>query len=919
MDAKKPQRLSFTQMGQAQFIEELYERYKKNPTEIDSSWRRFFEGMEFAQLYPDHATAQVEPSNDLAVFQLIEAYRLMGHRAATFNPLSKITSLPQELEPHTYGLIDLSQQFNNQELLHKEQASAEELVSQLQKIYCGSIGFEYKHIQEKSIRDYIQSELESKEGIEPLSKEEKLDIYNYLNHSEIFESFLHTKFVGQKRFSLEGLETFIPILRAIVDEGSNLGINELAICMAHRGRLNVLANIFEKPYSMIFHEFGAEYSPSSFEGSGDVKYHRGYTANIESKSGNKVHISIPPNSSHLEAVNAVLQGQIRAKQYHKKDLDRSQILPIQIHGDASISGQGVVYEVLQMYKLKGYETGGSVHIILDNQIGFTTLPEDDRSTLYPSDIAKTFDSPVFHVNAEDPEGCVKVTHLALKIRQKFKCDVFIHLVGYRKYGHNEGDEPAYTQPLEYQQIRSKKTIREIYKEHLIKQDVLSMDKAKTIEAEFRQTLQSALEESIEYKDHEPDELKTLGVRWSFWKDAKLKNEAQLYEVVETKVDTQLIKDIAIKMTEIPQGFSPHKKIAQLLAMRRAAALENPPKEIMDWGLVENLAYGSLLLEGVPIRLSGQDCQRGTFSHRHAMIVDQKTAEKYFPLQHLSEDQGGFRVFNSLLSEYAALGFEYGFSISTPKGLIIWEAQFGDFANGAQIMIDAFIANGEEKWNRLTNLVMLLPHGYEGQGPEHSSARIERFLQLTGDNNMFLLNLSTPAQLFHALRRQVHKKFRKPLVIFTPKALLRHPKCVSSITDLSEGQFEEILDDPEASKKTKKLVFCSGKMYYELIKEREKRAVDDTTILRIEQLYPLNIEKLRNFIEKYSGFEKCYWVQEEPKNMGAWYNLRSLLQKALPNRLEPIYCGRKRQASPATGSHKNHIQSLNQIFKELFEG
>ena len=677
--------------------------------------------------------------------------------------------------------------------------------------------------------------------------------------------------------------------------------------------------IYAFSFQDYFHEFESHYEPSAFEGTGDVKYHKGYSADIESNLGKRMHISIPPNSSHLESVNSILLGQVRAKQTHKKDTERSKILGVQVHGDGSVAGQGVIYETMQMCHLDGYDVGGSIHVILDNQIGFTTLPKAARSTLYPSDIAYTFGCPVFHVNAEDPDGCILATQLAVEIRQKFKCDVFIHLVGYRKYGHNEGDEPAYTQPLEYQNIRKKSSIRKIYTEQLISEKIIKSEEAQAQEEEFRGKLQKALDSIKEFKDKDPDEGDVLGSRWSFWKDSKLKDEGQLFEKVDTKVSVEILGEIATKMTEIPKDFTPHKKIAQLLSMRRAAVLDDPNNSILDWGVVENLAYGSLLLEGYPIRISGEDSRRGTFSHRHAVVVDQTNSNDYYPLNHLKEEQGKLEVYDSLLSEYGCLGFEYGYSISTAKGLVAWEAQFGDFANGAQIIIDAYIVNAEEKWNRLSNLTLLLPHGYEGQGPEHSSARIERFLQLTGDNNVILANPTTPAQLFHLLRRQVLKPYRKPLIVFTPKALLRHKRCTSSVKDLSDGQFEFFLDDPSAPKKVTKLVFCSGRIYYNLLEEKEKLGRSDMAIIRLEQLYPLDQEGLKNIIGKYKEFKECLWVQEEPKNMGCWYYIRPILRKALPGSHEPKYIGKEKQASSATGSHKRHVIRLEKILKDLFEG
>lgn len=915
---KRFEKNSYAQISQSQYIEQLYQEYLKNPDQIEESWRRFFEGFEFAA-EKSFSNNNFEKSNSLSVYKLVEAYRTYGHMFADVNPIEiSEKARPKVLDLKEYGLNDLNEKVQSFGVFKESEVTLQSLVDKLNKTYCLFTGFEYKHIANQDLVSFIQNKVEHEYQNEFEAKNKK-EILDYLSRSELFESFIHTKFVGQKRFSLEGLETFIPVVRSIINQGADLGVEEIVICMAHRGRLNLLTNIFERPYKIVFHEFEAGYEPSSFEGTGDVKYHKGYSADIENDNAKRVHISIPPNSSHLESVNSIMLGQVRAKMDHKNDLEHSKILGIQVHGDASVAGQGVIYETLQMNKLKGYDVGGSLHIILDNQVGFTTLPKSGRSTLYPSDIAKTFDAPVFHVNAEDPNGCILAAQLAVEIRQKFKCDVFLHICGYRKYGHNEGDEPSYTQPLEYQNIRKKTSIRKLYAEELIREKVLTKEEIENQEAEFKNKLQEALNFSKEFLVANPHEDLVLGNRWSFWKESKLKNENQLYETIETKVDAAVLQNLAIQITNIPKDFAPHRKIAQLLAMRRAAILDDPSNPIMDWGLAENLAYASILNDKMPIRLAGQDCRRGTFSHRHAVIVDQNNAKDYYPLNHIHEDQGHFYVYDSPLSEYGCLGFEYGYSISTPKGLVLWEAQFGDFANGAQIIIDAYLMNAEEKWNRLSNLTLLLPHGYEGQGPEHSSARIERFLQLAGDNNVIIANLSTPAQLFHMLRRQVLKPYRKPLVIFTPKALLRHKRCVSSVDDLSNGAFQFIIDDPLSPKNPSKLVFCSGRIYYDLLEEKEKLKREDIALVRIEQLYPLHKEELKRIVDKYQGFKKCIWFQEEPKNMGSWYYIKSQLKKALPKGVEPFYIGRDRQASSAAGSHKRHKVSLDKIIKQLFEG
>ncbi len=912
----KPHSKSFVQLSYSQYIESVYESYQKDPETVDPSWRRFFEGMEFANFDPK-LSKKIQLLDSKEVGEWIEAFRRYGYLEADFNPLEPKSEFKEPLlQPENYGLKDSAIKVPTHGLMEQNEQSVGALLEYLKSLYCSKVGFEFSYIQNQELKNFIQSKIEGG-YFKTLTPGEKKQILHFLNRSELLESFLHTKYVGQKRFSIEGLETFIPIVRAIVDHGSEHGLDEIVICMAHRGRLNILANIFEKPYGLLFHEFGENYEPSEEEGTGDVKYHKGYSADIESRLGKRLHISIPPNSSHLESVNAVALGQVKAKQIHKKDEHQERILAIQVHGDASIAGQGVIYEDLQMSKLDGYSSGGSIHIIMDNQIGFTTAPIEGRSTPYPSDIAKTFDAPVFHVNAEDPEGCVLASYLAIEIRQKFKCEVFIHLVGYRKYGHNEGDEPSYTQPLQYQVIRKKKAIRSLYLDRLIKEGILTQEEGQAQEKEFKNKLQLSLDESVAFKENPPKAEALFGNRWGFWKEAKLKDKKELFKEVRTCVEPNFLKQIAQKMTEYPGDFKPHKKIVQLLGMRRAAVLEPQQKPIMDWGLVENLAYGTLLSEGYPIRLAGQDCRRGTFSHRHAVIVDQESQESFIPLNHLSEEQEYLTVYNSPLSEYGCLGFEYGYSISTSKGLIIWEAQFGDFANGAQIIIDAYIAGAEEKWNRLSDLILYLPHGYEGQGPEHSSARMERYLQLAGNDNMVLVNPSKPSQLFHLLRRHAMKGYRKPLIVFSPKKMLRHPLCTSSIEELTDGAFETLIDDPQASSSASELVFCSGKVYYEAFELKEKHKRKNMALIRVEQLYPFDQEKLKAILAKYQKIEKVYWLQEEPKNMGAWFYIRPYLDEALPKEIDLSYIGRVRTASTAEGTHKRHQASLKFFMSNLF--
>lgn len=894
-------------MQNIDLIEEMHDRYLNDPQSVDPQWREFFRQAEsMPQASEKEPVAKVfEAPPDLKVYNLIQAYRTYGHLMAKINPIAVMeVDLPWQLRLENLGFSkeELDAEFPTCGLMEQETAPLQKIVDLLQEIYCNKIGVEYMGLQNPQLEEWLQNKIEPKRFKIDLTIDQKKMILQHLNKSELFESFLHTKFTGQKRFSLEGGETLIPILASILNHGAELGLEEMVVGMAHRGRLNVLSNIMEKSYEDIFSEFEEGYIPLSFEGSGDVKYHKGFSSVISAVNGKKIEVVLCPNPSHLEAVDPVVQGRTHALQIKKNDeVERDRVLPVLIHGDAAIAGQGVVYETMQMYRLKGYTTGGTVHIVINNQIGFTTLPQEGRSTLYCTDIARTFCAPVFHVNAEDPEACIMATNLALEIRNRFDCDVFIDLNCYRKYGHNEGDEPAFTQPLEYQMIRKKKPIREIYRDDLIQQGVLERQMAESLEVEFKASLQEALT-SVQLPKN-----KTAA-------SAPVKKEKNMFPVVETAVDQKSLLQIGQKMNEVPDGLVVHRKLQNLIKDRLAMAKGEKP---IDWGMGEMLAYATLLAEGTHVRLAGQDCCRGTFSHRHALWMDQKVERAYFSLKHLQDEQGRFDVINSPLTEYAGFGFEYGYSLGYPEALVIWEAQFGDFCNGAQVIIDQFLSTAEQKWGQKSTVVMLLPHGYEGQGPEHSSARMERFLALCGNDNMQIVSASTPGQLFHLLRRQIKSPNKLPLVVFTPKGLLRHPKCVSSVEDLSTGGFEEILDDPSPAKKTKKLVFCCGRIYYDLLVEREERGAEEMTIVRLEQLYPLKVESVKEILKKYEGFEKCIWVQDEPKNMGAWDYIRPLLRELLPANIEPTGVGRPRSASPAAGSYALHQKEHADLMKELF--
>ncbi|MBS4168584.1 2-oxoglutarate dehydrogenase E1 component [Parachlamydia sp. AcF125] len=908
--------MSYETLMQAAFanlalIDEMYVKFQNDPQSIDSSWRPLFEQAKAGEAKGDlfHPTVIEQkpidhPDRDSRrIWHLMEAYRTYGHYLARVNPIATAPiEEPWQLNLKTLGFTneELNVRFPTCGLLKEATATLQELIACLREIYCDKIGIEYRGLENPEMEKWLQDQIESSRFKIELSFEQKRSILQHLNKSELFERFLHTKYAGQKRFSLEGGETLIPILKALIEKGSQEGIEEFVLGMSHRGRLNVLSNILDKSYADIFSEFEEGYIPGSFEGSGDVKYHQGFSAHVMTASGQKVRLEMPPNPSHLESVDAVVEGEVYARQVLANDQTKKKILPLLVHGDAAIAGQGVCYETMQMHRLPGYSTGGTLHIVINNQIGFTTLPSDSRSTPYCTDIARTFRAPVFHVNAEDPEGCVHAVNLAVQLRQKYHCDVFIELNCYRKFGHNEADEPAYTQPDQYRLIKQKKPIREIYRDTLIQQGLLEKHMAEALELEFKASLQKALQEA------KMDFPKT--------KTVKAQEAEQLFMAYPTGISQNILMEVTDKLCTIPPHFALHRKLEALIRERRQMGMGQKP---VDWGMAETLAYASLLWEGVSVRISGQDVCRGTFSHRHAMWVDQQNNQLYFPLQHVKDGQGRFDIFNSPLSEYAVLGFEYGYSIGNPKALVIWEAQFGDFANGAQIVIDQYISTAEEKWGQKVGLVMFLPHGFEGQGPEHSSGRLERFLTLAGDGNMQIVNPTTPAQFFHLLRRQTLLASRKPLVVFTPKGLLRHPACQNPLPDFVQGSFQEIHDDPHSPKKVKTLLLCSGRIYYDLDEERKKQGIEEIAIIRIEQLYPLNGKKLKEILEKYKGFNRCAWVQEEPSNMGAWNFIRPKLREILPSTHELEYIGRVCKASPAAGSFALHKQEQAEIIQAIF--
>lgn len=896
--------------GNREVVEEQYEKYLHDKAMVLPSWRALFSQLPAVGQQPPlpKGTTTAQPAggeNDARISDLIRAYRTYGHLSVLVNPLAiEAPSEPEELSLEALGFTseDLKRSFPTGGLIPQATAPLSTLVGALRATYCSRIGFEYMNSHSLELERWIQEQIEPAAGQMELPIEQKRMILDQLNRSELFELFLHKNFTGQKRFSLEGGETLIPMLDALIDRGAVLGYDDYVLGMAHRGRLNVLSNILEKSHGEIFSEFEEGYISDSFEGSGDVKYHKGFSSELQIRQGHKVRISLTPNPSHLESVYPVVEGQVRAKQVQRGDAaGKDRVLPIIIHGDAALAGQGVVYETMQMYGLNGYSNGGTVHFVVNNQIGFTTLPKDARSTHYCTDLARAFGAPVFHVNAERPEECVYATLLALDLRHRFHCDVFIDLNCYRKFGHNETDEPAFTQPIEYQLIRKKPPIRELYLAHLIHQGVLEREVAKSLEADFERALHEAKSVGKEKKG-------------SFKPKTEKEPRLHMLSPVETGVDQKTLIAVAESFCRIPEGFNLHAKLQQLLKTRMEMVRG---ESLVDWGMAEHLAFGTLLSEGWHIRLSGQDSRRGTFSHRHAVWMDQATDKKYFPLSKMKEKQGRFDVFNTLLSEYAALAFEFGYSVAYRDSLVVWEAQFGDFCNGGQVVIDQYLTTAEQKWGLHFDLVLLLPHGYEGQGPEHSSARMERFLTLCGQENMYVVNPTTPVQLFHLLRRQLHTPFRKPLVVFSPKGLLRHPACLSAIGEFTKGGFQEILDDPVRGVKAKKLVFCSGRIFYELIAERENRKVSDMAIVRIEQLYPLAQSRLQEIIGTYRSAQRFCWVQEEPSNMGAWTYMGPILEKYLGKGRTLEYIGRERSASTAAGSYALHQREHAAIINALF--
>ncbi len=894
------------------YIEELYQSYKNDPQSVDESWQKFFEGFEFSQKdFGENGKAQETrvSSKETQVRNLIQAYRMRGHLKSKTNPVRDRRPHDARISLEEFGLKqeDLKEEFSIGQEIGLGKTSLKNIIEALDKTYIGSIGFEYMHIRDPKIVDWFIDKAESSKGDYQPKLEEKKRVLSKLNEAVVFENFLHTKFLGQKRFSLEGGENTIPFLDKVINRSSELGTKEVVIGMAHRGRLNVLANIMNKTYEQIFSEFEGSTDPDLTMGDGDVKYHMGYSSYLETSNGKKSYVKLTPNPSHLEAVNSVVLGYTRAQIDDEYSEDVNAALPILIHGDAAVAGQGIVYETTQMSLLEGYSTGGTVHLVINNQVGFTTDYDDARSSIYCTDIAKMIDAPVLHVNGDDAEAVNFAANLAVEYRNKFHKDIFIDLLCYRRHGHNESDEPKFTQPKLYNKIAKHPNPREVYVKKLTERGDLDNDSVKKLEKDFKKQLQDRLNEvkqkPLPYKPQKIEEE---------WEQLRRAKSDDFLESPDTSISQGLVEKIGKALTTLPKGFKPLKQIDKLLKERKKNFFD---EKMLNWADAELLSYGSLLAEGNIVRMSGQDVKRGTFSHRHSYLFDAETNEPYCNLDHIEENQKEkFKIFNSLLSEFGVLGFEYGYAMATPNALVIWEAQFGDFANGAQVMIDQFITSAESKWQRMNGLVMLLPHGYEGQGPEHSNARPERFLQLAAEENLIVTNITTPANLFHMFRRQVKWEFRKPLVQFAPKSLLRHPKVISPIKEFTEGKFREIYeDDYVTNKNVKRVLLCTGKVYYDLLEKQQADERKDVAIIRIEQLHPFPMNQVDKALKKFKDPE-IFWVQEEPSNMGYWtYMLRTIANKA---GLQLI--SRKSSASPATGYAKVHKAEQEALVEKAFD-
>ena len=913
-------KFSFLNSAHTAYFAELYDQYLQNPDAVEASWRAFFQGFDFGMEHgewPAEVTAVEVPESvkkEFQVVKLIEGYRTRGHLFTKTNPVRNRRTYSPNLAVENFGLSqdDLSTVFNAGSIVGIGPSTLTTIIEHLQRTYCDSIGVEYMYVRNVEKKDWIKNRLHQNQNHPNFSTQQKKDILNKLNQAVSFETFLHTKYVGQKRFSLEGGESLIPALDSLVLAAAAKGVEEFIMGMAHRGRLNTLTNIFGKSPKDIFSEFdGKDYDEVVFDG--DVKYHMGWTAKIDpNNNGKKININLAPNPSHLETVGAVVEGITRAKMENKFNGDPSKVLPIIVHGDAAIAGQGIAYEIVQMARLKGYSTGGTIHIVVNNQIGFTTNYLDARSSTYCTDVGKVTLSPVLHVNADDVEAVVHSVLFALEYRMHFNADVFLDLLGYRRYGHNEGDEPRFTQPKLYKAIAAHKNPRDIYAEKLMAQGLIDPEYVKKLEVEYK----SRLEQNLQISRTEETTV-VIPFMEDEWEGYKRVDEKGMDQEVATAVRLDQLSLVAKTISNLPPDKKFLRKIERLIADRNKMFFES---DRLDWAMGELLAYGTLLTEGYDVRLSGQDVERGTFSHRHAVLKAESSEEEVILLNHIDPSaQGKFTVYNSFLSEYGVLGFDYGYAMASPKTLTIWEAQFGDFSNGAQIMIDQYISAAEDKWKTQNGIVMLLPHGYEGQGAEHSSARMERYLQLCAKDNMFVANCTTPANFFHLLRRQMKGAFRKPLIVFTPKSLLRHPLAVSKVEEFTNGTFQRLIPDPLVNaKQAKKLVFCSGKFYYDLIDARAEKERMDVAIVRLEQLFPLPQQEIQAQFKAYNNVEEVVWAQEEPRNMGAW----GYLLLHLPEAQQMRPASRRYYGSPAAGSavrFKNrHQQVIDYVFDPVLD-
>lgn len=919
-------RFSFLNAAHTAFFADLYDQYLINPDSVEPSWRAFFQGFDFANEFgagpveglalsangQDCSIVTDKLQKEFNVLKLIDAYRTRGHLFTKTNPVRERRTYSPDLNIQNFGLsnADLDIVFDAAKVVNLNPSSLRDIIKHLDNVYCQHIGVEYMYIRDPKVIDWIQRRLDINDNLPSFNTDQKKRILKKLNEAVSFENFLHTKYVGQKRFSLEGIESAIPALDFLIEAAADKGVEQFVMGMAHRGRLNVLANVFGKPTQDIFSEFdGKDYDDDALF-DGDVKYHLGLTADRQTQNGKKININLAPNPSHLETVGAVIEGITRAKQDKYYPNDFSKVLPIAVHGDAAVAGQGIVYEIIQMAKLDGYKTNGTIHVVFNNQVGFTTNYLDARSSTYCTDVAKVTLSPVLHVNADDAEAVVHAMLFALEYRMEFKQDVFIDLLGYRKYGHNEGDEPKFTQPILYKAIARHKNPRDLYADKLKAEGSIDDTYVKSLEEEYKASLEENLENSRK---------KDLTVISPFmqdeWKGFEQVEAEGMLKKYETKVSKDIVDAVAKTITELPSDKKFIKNITKVINDRKKMVDENR----LDWAMGEMLTYGSLLIEGYDVRISGQDVERGTFSHRHAVVKVEDSEEEVILLNHVPNKKGNFSVYNSHLSEYGVLGFEYGYALANPNALTIWEAQFGDFSNGAQIMIDQYISAAEDKWNNQNGIVLLLPHGYENQGAEHSSARMERYLQLCANHNMYVADCTTPANFFHLLRRQMVTKFRKPLVVMTPKSLLRHPEAVSAISEFTDGQFQEVIDDANVNpSEVKTLVFCTGKFYYDLKAKREEEGRNDVALVRIEQLFPLPVEQMKAIIAQYPNADDYVWAQEEPRNMGAYGYMLMYFNEVKFRVASP-----KAYSAPAAGSYvrskKRHAAAIAMVFdKTLFQ-